>query len=280
MLEDKPEDAKIVKKRYDDHSKTFDHSERTLEDRVYEELEWERLLKTYLPEDKDAKILDAGGGTGRMTLPLAKLGYQVTLCDLSPGMLAVAREKLQVDGLLDRVEIKEADLASLPFHVETFDLVVCLHGAFSIADSLKAANELTRVTKRGGNIIVDALSRYWAVVHELNENPEAALKLLKSEVNYAYDIHSEWQRVFSPEEFKGLFEKNGIKVIGIYGSFYQLLLTEILERREWDDKFLAQVVEIMMYLRDVPSVIGMAQLLFLVGEKRGANGDFERREMF
>jgi len=267
MLEDKPEDTKVVKRKFDDASKNIDDSERTLEGRLYRQLEWERLLKARLPEDRRTKILDAGGGTGRITLPLAKLGYQVTLCDLSLGMLAVAREKLQKEGLLDRVEIKEADLAALPFHDETFDLVVCLHGAFSDADSLKAAKELTRVMKRGAMIIIDVLSRYWAATHELNKNPELALKLVKSEINHAYDIHGDWQRVFSPEEFTGLLEKNSIKAIEIYGNFYQLLPKEILEWQEWDDKFLSQLVEVMMYLRNTPSAIGMARELILVGEK-------------
>jgi ubiquinone/menaquinone biosynthesis C-methylase UbiE len=268
MLEDKPEDARIWKERWNRKSKTADDYERTFESKLYIPLEWERLVKRYLPKDKDTKILDAGGGTGRMTLLLAKLGYQVTLSDLSPGMLDVARGKLQKEVLLDRVEIKEANLASLPFHDETFDLVVCLHSAFSYPDSLKAAKELTRVMKIGGKIIVDAHSRYWAVAHELNNNPELALKLLKSEANYSYDRHGDWLRAFSPEELKGLFEENGIKVIGIYGSFYSLLSKEISEGKEWDNKFMNQVVEIMMYLRDIPSVIGIAEELILVGEKR------------
>jgi ubiquinone/menaquinone biosynthesis C-methylase UbiE len=270
MLQDKPEDAEILKERYDEKkAEDFVDSERTFQGRLYRELEWERLVKNYLPEDKGAKILDAGGGTGRMTLPLAELGYRVTLSDLSPGMLAISRKKLREEELLDRVEIKEADLASLPFPSETFDLVVCLHGAFSAADSLNAAKELSRVTKRGGKIIVDALGRYWAATHELinNRNPELALKLLKSESNRAYDLHGDWDRVFTQEEFKELFEENGIRVIGIYGSFYESLPTEILERQEWDDILLSQVVEIMTYLSEVPSVIGMAGGLILVGEK-------------
>ena len=72
MLEDKPEDAKVWKERWDEKAKSYDEWERTFEARLCIELEWGKLLKTYLPEDKGARILDAGGGTGRMTLPLAR----------------------------------------------------------------------------------------------------------------------------------------------------------------------------------------------------------------
>jgi ubiquinone/menaquinone biosynthesis C-methylase UbiE len=267
MLEDKPEDAKVMKEKYDEVSKIFDESEDTFEGILYKELEWERLVKRYLPKDKKAKILDAGGGTGRLTLPMAELGYRVTLCDLSPGMLSIAEKKLQKDGLLERVEIKEADLASLPFPNEVFNLVISFHGAFSQADSLRAAKEFSRVLKRGGKIIVDADGRYCAVARELGKNPERALKLLKGVVNRTYDVHGDWGRVFSPEELKELFEENSIRVIQIYGHFHQLITQEVMQKREWEDKFLAQAVEAMLCLRDEPSVIGMARELVLVGEK-------------
>ena len=269
MLKDKPEDAKVWKERWDEKAKIFDHYESTFEYRLSMELEWVRLLKTYIPEDKNAKFLDAGGGTGRMTLPLAKLGYQVTLSDLSSGMLAVARERLQKEGLLERVEIKEANLVSLPFPDETFDLVICLHGAFSYPDSLKAAKELTRVMKRGAMIIVDALSRYWAAIQELGKDPNRALKLLKLETNYAYDFHGDWMRVFTPEELKELFEGKNARVIRICGDFYGLLANEVLERKEWDEKFLSQILEVMTLLREKESVLAMARRLILVGEKIG-----------
>jgi hypothetical protein len=53
---------------------------------------------------------------------------------------------------------------------------------------LARESELEGLLKRGGKIIVDALSRYWAVAHEINNNPELALELLKSEVNYTYAL--------------------------------------------------------------------------------------------
>jgi demethylmenaquinone methyltransferase/2-methoxy-6-polyprenyl-1,4-benzoquinol methylase len=106
------------------------------------------VITECLPENRAARILDAGGGTGIVTLPLAKMGYSVTLCDLSPGQLRVAEDKLRKKGLLEKVEIKEADIAALPFPDEFFDLVLCVRGPISLAtDSLKAAGELTRVMK-------------------------------------------------------------------------------------------------------------------------------------
>jgi len=268
MPDDKPEDINIVKTKFNEASRFYDNAELTLENKLYHELEWEILIKDKLPENRQAKILDAGGGTGRITLPLAKMGYRVTLCDLSPGMLSVAEEKLMKEGLRDRIEIKEADITSLPFDDETFDLVICLHGSLSDADSFRAAGELSRVLKKGGTIIADVLSRYWAVAHEINRNPELALGLVSSGKNHTYDVHNNWQRVFTPDEFKELFIRNNIRVIDIFGSFYQLPGDEVWKKRDRDDTLLSQIATIMKHLRSVPSAIGMARELIIVGEKQ------------
>jgi 2-polyprenyl-3-methyl-5-hydroxy-6-metoxy-1,4-benzoquinol methylase len=83
MLEDKSEDAGVVKDRYNEISKRQDEFYRVFGGRLCTELEWKRLVKNYLPEDKHAKVLDAGGGISGIILPIARVGYQVTLCDLS-----------------------------------------------------------------------------------------------------------------------------------------------------------------------------------------------------
>jgi ubiquinone/menaquinone biosynthesis C-methylase UbiE len=265
--EDKPLDVEIIKKRYDKFPRIYDEYANTFEGKLHHEIEWEILLKSHLPENMDAKILDAGGGTGRITLPLVKMGYPVTLCDVSSGMLGMAKEKLQNEGVQNRVTIEEANIASLPFPDESFDLVICLHGPLSIADSLKAAGELTRVLKRGGKMIVDAHSRYWAVKNELPKNPDAALKLAKSELNHAYDIFGDWCRVFSPKELRELFEMHGIQVISIYGSFIESLPMEVKQAKEWNDEFLSQVVEVLMCLGSEQSVLGLSFVLRLIGVK-------------
>jgi SAM-dependent methyltransferase len=57
-------------------------------------------------------ILELGCGAGRALLPLARAGYAVTGVDLSPAMLAVARDKAQAAGLTDRVTLIEGDFAT------------------------------------------------------------------------------------------------------------------------------------------------------------------------
>ncbi len=266
MLEDKPGNPKDVKKRFDEISRTYDEMGETFESKLGQRLRSE-LIEEHLPKGVNAKVLDAGGGTGRTTLPLAKMGYHVTLCDISPGMLDVAREKLSKQRLLDKVEVKEADIASLPFADETFDFIICLAGPLSLADSLKAAKELVRVMEKEGKIIVDAFGRYQAGMRELSKHPEVALKLVKFELNHGYDVHGDWGRVFGPEELKGLFERNGVRVIGVYGRFTEILPEEIREAKQWDEELFSKVFEMMMHLAKEPSIIGMAEDLILVGEK-------------
>jgi SAM-dependent methyltransferase len=69
------------------------------------------------------RLLDVGCGTGKSFIPMLERGWTVTACDISPKMVALAREK--VGG---RAELHVADMRELPTFGE-FDLVWCLDDA-------------------------------------------------------------------------------------------------------------------------------------------------------
>jgi SAM-dependent methyltransferase len=71
------------------------------------------------------RLLDVACGTGKSFIPMLERGWEVTACDISPSMIAVAREK--VGG---RAKLSVADMRDLP-ELGEFDVVWCLDDAIN-----------------------------------------------------------------------------------------------------------------------------------------------------
>ena len=71
------------------------------------------------------RLLDVACGTGKSFLPLMRRRYDVTACDISPGMVELARGKLPPD---EAARVVVADMRLLPWR-GAFDLVTCLDDA-------------------------------------------------------------------------------------------------------------------------------------------------------
>lgn len=87
---------------------------------------WQDLqaLLSTLP-DRPLRILDAGGGEGRMAMQLAALGHQVLLCDLSAAMVERARQNATDHGLADRVTCVQCAVQDVAAYLETpVDLIL------------------------------------------------------------------------------------------------------------------------------------------------------------
>ncbi|MGB4547922.1 MAG: class I SAM-dependent methyltransferase [Syntrophales bacterium] len=103
-----------------------------------------RILK--LPVD--GRILDLGGGTGRVTYPLRTLAGAAVVTDLSMPMLDQAAVK---GGLLPVRAVGEA----LPFPDGTFDRVLIVDALHHFRDQRKAIQESLRVLKPGGRLAIE-----------------------------------------------------------------------------------------------------------------------------
>ena len=255
--------AESVRKRWDKHAERFDKWYETFKGAAENYVDWE-LLKRHLPQNKNAKILDAAGGTGRITLPLAKMGYSVTLCDISPKMLNVARRKLLGAGVLDKVEISECDVCKLRFPDESYDFVLCWNGTSD------AAKELIRVTKKGGKISVYLTNKCGVAISQFHEDPDSSLALIGSKSGYVVH-HGEKTMAVSVDEARELFETAGIKVIETYAvcGMFDLLSVpkKVQASRSWDGKFFKQTTEMLLRLSKEPSTKGLSRHLVMYGER-------------
>jgi ubiquinone/menaquinone biosynthesis C-methylase UbiE len=92
--------------------------------------------------------LDAACGTGRHAVYLASLGHDVTGVDVSPEMLAVAREKVPA------AELHEGDLRQVPLPDDSVDLVVCALSLTHVPDLDPAFAEFVRVLRPDGHIVL------------------------------------------------------------------------------------------------------------------------------
>jgi ubiquinone/menaquinone biosynthesis C-methylase UbiE len=95
-------------------------------------------------------VLDVGCGTGNATIPAARDGARVTGLDLSPELLAIARERAS-DAMVE-VEWVEGDAQELPFEDASFDRVISTFGHMFAPDHKRTADEMRRVCRPGGTI--------------------------------------------------------------------------------------------------------------------------------
>lgn len=104
-------------------------------------------------------VLELGCGTGRLMLPLVGAGYEVVGVDSSPGMLKLARERLQAAGRRDW-NLLYADLADLEsLDAERFGMTFCALNTWAhIADLEEAVRVLKavhRVLRPAGLLLID-----------------------------------------------------------------------------------------------------------------------------
>jgi SAM-dependent methyltransferase len=98
------------------------------------------------------ELLDVACGAGNATIPAAREGARVTGLDLSPDLLAIARERA-ADAMVE-VDWVEGDAQELPFDDARFDRVISTFGHMFAPDHRRTAAEMRRVCRPGGVIAV------------------------------------------------------------------------------------------------------------------------------
>ncbi|HBL16243.1 MAG: hypothetical protein A2X36_17080 [Elusimicrobia bacterium GWA2_69_24] len=120
-----------------------------------------------LEDFQGKRVLDAGCGHGHHALMAARYAEKVVGVDLNAAEVARAETKD-----LSNIEIVEADLAAMDFR-EPFDVVYCIGVIHHTDDPDRTFENLKRLTRKGGRLIV------WAYSHEGNWLNRVPLETLK-----------------------------------------------------------------------------------------------------
>ncbi|WP_315983609.1 methyltransferase domain-containing protein [Aliamphritea spongicola] len=118
---------------------------------VIKQLELDLIMQLVQPQPGE-HILDAGCGSGIFTEPLVTAGASITGIDVSRPMLEWAEKRLPEQQFL------AADICDLPFADGHFDKTVSITALEFIEDAQRAMDEMWRVTKPGGLMVVATLN--------------------------------------------------------------------------------------------------------------------------
>jgi ubiquinone/menaquinone biosynthesis C-methylase UbiE len=152
------------------------------------------------------RLLDVGGGTGRVGELLKPPQGQAVVVDVSVGMLQQAQQK---PGLLALAAASEA----LPFPDGCFDAVVMVDALHHVAEQGRSAAEMYRVVRAGGTIVIEEPDI---------RRPAAKLVALLEKLAWMRS------RFLAPHEMAGLFRLPGARVRIEWEGFNAWVIVEKL----------------------------------------------------
>lgn len=215
-------ETKLTKKLYaSDVSREW----RRLVQDPFHKLEFEttlRFLKKHLP--KKGLILDAGGGPGRYTIELAKLGYDVVLLDLVLENLEFAQKQIAKSKVEKCIKgIHPGTITDLSrYSANSFDAVICLGGPLSHVHPAKmrakAVSELLRVAKRNAPVFVSVMGFYGVMLALTEGWPQEAgqrnhfLDFVRTGDDYRF-VGPHYCHFFKLAELEALFPKNRARLL-------------------------------------------------------------------
>ena len=110
---------------------------------------------------KDGHFLDVGTGPAQIPILLAQRcpDIRITAIDLSKEMLNIAKRHVAAAELAARITLEHVDAKALPYPDNTFDGLISNSIVHHIHDSLRALQEMSRVVKPGGLVLIRDLVR-------------------------------------------------------------------------------------------------------------------------
>ena len=174
-----------------------------------------------------ACVLDLCCGPGRHAQPLAARGYSVVGLDIDAVALGHARQ------IASKASFVRADMRDIPLADDTVDAAICMwqsFGHFDSAGNLRVLDEIARVTRPRGVLILDLYQREFYAQNEgernivrdsarIHERRIMRGDRLRVQLDYGgFAEEFEWQ-LYTPAEIAALAGRAGFRLLGSYAAF-------------------------------------------------------------
>ncbi len=150
--------------------------------------------------DKNDSVLECACGTGAITEEIAKKCRQVLATDFAEGMLKRASKKCRKYG---NVSFRQEDITDIKCEDESFDKVVAGNVIHLLPEPGKALNELLRVVRPGGKVIIPTY------INMARDSSGFAVKFIEK-------LGADFKRQFDINSYKKFFEEKGFKDAAYY----------------------------------------------------------------
>lgn len=149
---------------------------------------------------KNDVVLECACGTGLLTVPMAKKCKKLIATDYSVGMLKRAQRKVKN---YSNTKLEQASILELPYAEQQFDVVVAANVIHLLDNPAAALNEMKRVCKAGGKIIIPTY------INETKKDARATAKISSG-------TGVEFKKQFNLASYKSFFKECGISDIAFH----------------------------------------------------------------
>ena len=120
---------------------------------------WRRRAISSLKPFAPGRVLDIATGTGDLAMLISKKlqPESITACDISEGMMNVARRKCEKSDITN-IRFEKEDCTALSYPDDSFDAVTSSFGIRNFQELDKALGEMCRVLHKGGHLVLLELS--------------------------------------------------------------------------------------------------------------------------
>ena len=148
-----------VAQMFDSIAGRYDFMNRFLSLRI--DVLWRKKAIGLLRKDNPRVILDVATGTGDMAIRACRMlnPDRIEGIDISPNMLEYGRKKIEKEGLAGKIHLQVGDSETINFGAGTFDAVMVAFGVRNFENLEKGLNEINRVLKPGGQLVILEFSK-------------------------------------------------------------------------------------------------------------------------